>query len=146
MVVLETGTRQVGPVGQTRSGDAQAASAMGREQVFFHTSNKEGFVSKLLDAHDVGRESFDPLLRVEGRFFVDLSSGAGVMTIALHFLSVPALRPWDVGAGEKWIGFTGGGVLIRLAKDIHSWARCSQVRSLEHIFGLPYQSDKGHNI
>ena len=53
--------------------------------MFFHTSNKEGFVSKLLDAHDVGRrDRFDPLLRVEGRFFVNMFSGAGVMTMALY--------------------------------------------------------------
>ena len=44
-------------------------------------------------------------------------SGAGVMTMALHLLSVPALRPWDVGAGEKWNVLTEGGVLIRLAED-----------------------------
>ena len=86
MVVQATGTSLVGAVGPTRSGEAQAASALGREQVFFHTSNKEDFVSKLLDAHDVGRrDRFDPLLRVEGRFFVEIFSGAGVMTMALHF-------------------------------------------------------------
>ena len=72
MVVQATGTSLVGVVGPTRSGDAQTSSSFGREQVFFHTSNKEGFVPKLLDARDVGRgDRFDPLLRVEGRFFVE---------------------------------------------------------------------------
>ena len=48
MVVQATGTSLVGAVGPTRSGEAEAASALGREQVFFHTSNKDNFVSKLL--------------------------------------------------------------------------------------------------
>ena len=111
MVVQATGTSLVGAVGPTRSGEAQAASALGREQVFFHTSNKVDFVSKLLDAHDVGRrDRFDSLFRVEGRFFVEFYRGAGVMTMPLHFLSVPALRLWDVGASEKWNVHTEGRV------------------------------------
>ena len=61
------------------------------ENSFFHTSNKEGFVSKLLDAHDVGRrDRFDVLLRVEVRFFVDVFSGAGVNGIA--FFITPSIE------------------------------------------------------
>ena len=54
---------------------------------------------------------------------------------------------------------TEGGVLIRLAEDNRlggshigtpcisfSWARDPQVRSLEYIFGLPHQSEKGHKM
>ena len=91
----------------------------------------------------------DPLLRVPGRSFVEFFSGSGSLTIALSWIQVPAMKPWDIGRGERWNVLRHGHVLVSLVEFEYvggshiatpcisvSWARQPQIRSLQEIYGI----------
>ena len=50
---VRTEAKATGPVARGKAEAAGRAAALGREQVYYHTSGKDAFVAALLDAHDV---------------------------------------------------------------------------------------------
>ena len=69
------------------------------------------FIESLTDAHNIplrkGTEPMplhdcDPVLRVSGRSVVEFFNGSGSLTIALSWIHVLAMKPWDIGGDEQW--------------------------------------------
>ena len=153
------------------SEDAKATLERGQEQAWFHASTNASTIFDDFPDADVLYESkpewrFDPLLAVTAACFVEIFSGSGILTLALTFLCLPALRPWDSASGPKYDVLKEGFLLEKLAllgylSGTHlgtpcisfSWSRTPQVRGLRYLMGYPWlnerqqrQVDDGNNL
>ena len=87
---------------------------------------------------------------MSGCFFVELFCGLAAVTLSLVLEKVPCMCPWDSTYGPEFNVLDHAPALFALAKagrivaahlglPCHSltWARCPQLRSWDHVWGIP---------
>ena len=96
-------------------------------QVLCHGQSLDYFLEELPCVHDV----FDKLIAVQGHCFLEVFAGGCLLTLAIRWCSVPAFRPWDVAAGNKFDVLAFGHIIVEL---IDAW----RISALH--FGTPCRS------
>ena len=126
----------------------------GKEIIYYLAIPDLEFIESLTDAFDIV-EHFDPLMKVSGSMFLEIFSGSAILTMAMTWLSIPAMRPWDVASNDKHDVLRHGAVLMKLVARGYingshlavpcnslSWARHLQLLGILVVYCLDKLSMK----